>query len=231
MHIHLPKPLHGWRALVGEIGIIVIGVLIALGAEQVVEFVHMRSQITEARQSLRDELANDSGRWEVTHEQYPCLVKRLDELQGWAKSARPGAALPHVRGPFLWNAHVSTWEMARSSAAVASMALAERDALASVYQGLEFQQEQATMRAARAWSDVIALAQVADEPQNRAELRLAIVKARQSTEQLETGYNYIQPRLAALNIEPDFSDLHLRGQSGSITYVSATNCPSATGAS
>ena len=23
MHVHLPKPLHGWRALVGEVGIIV----------------------------------------------------------------------------------------------------------------------------------------------------------------------------------------------------------------
>lgn len=40
MHIHLPKPLHGWRALIGEVGIIVIGVLIALGAEQVVTRVH-----------------------------------------------------------------------------------------------------------------------------------------------------------------------------------------------
>jgi len=32
MHFHLPKPLHGWREFAGEVGIIVIGVLIALGA-------------------------------------------------------------------------------------------------------------------------------------------------------------------------------------------------------
>ena len=30
MHFHFPKPLHGWREFVGEVGIIVIGVLIAL---------------------------------------------------------------------------------------------------------------------------------------------------------------------------------------------------------
>jgi hypothetical protein len=30
MHVHLPKPLHGWRAFAGEVGIIVLGVLIAL---------------------------------------------------------------------------------------------------------------------------------------------------------------------------------------------------------
>jgi len=36
MHVHLPKPLHGWRAFAGEVGIIVVGVLIALSAEQFV---------------------------------------------------------------------------------------------------------------------------------------------------------------------------------------------------
>ena len=47
MHFHLPKPLHGWREFAGEVGIIVLGVLIALSAEQVVEGLHMRSE-TEA---------------------------------------------------------------------------------------------------------------------------------------------------------------------------------------
>ena len=32
----LPKPLHCWREFAGEVAIIVMGVLIALGAEQVV---------------------------------------------------------------------------------------------------------------------------------------------------------------------------------------------------
>ena len=77
----LPKPLHGWRELLGEVGIIVLGVLIALAAEQVVETIHMRSETDEARASMSDELGNDRARWEVTHSEYPCLVKRLDELR------------------------------------------------------------------------------------------------------------------------------------------------------
>ena len=55
MHIHLPKPLHGWREFVGEVGIIVIGILIALGAEQVVEAVHDRSQVHEMTDKLHAE--------------------------------------------------------------------------------------------------------------------------------------------------------------------------------
>jgi hypothetical protein len=52
MHIHLPKPLHGWREFLGEVGVIVIGVLVALGAEQVVENLHHRSQVHEATDKL-----------------------------------------------------------------------------------------------------------------------------------------------------------------------------------
>lgn len=54
MHVHLPKPLHGWRALIGEVGIIVVGVLIALGAEQLVESVRDREQVRHSQESLRD---------------------------------------------------------------------------------------------------------------------------------------------------------------------------------
>ena len=55
MHIHLPKPLHGWREFVGEVGIIVIGVLIALGAEQTIEALHHRSQVHDAIDKLHAE--------------------------------------------------------------------------------------------------------------------------------------------------------------------------------
>ncbi len=61
MHLHLPKPLHGWRAFVGEVGIIVIGVLIALGAEQVVEASQWRDKVSRAEAAMRLELAEDDG--------------------------------------------------------------------------------------------------------------------------------------------------------------------------
>jgi hypothetical protein len=61
MHFHLPKPLHGWRAFVGEVGIIVLGVLIALAAEQVVENIHDRYLAREALEHIRGELSFDSA--------------------------------------------------------------------------------------------------------------------------------------------------------------------------
>ena len=44
MHIHRPKPLHGWRDILLEIGVIVVGIVIAVGLEQAVEFFHHQHQ-------------------------------------------------------------------------------------------------------------------------------------------------------------------------------------------
>lgn len=61
MHFHLPKPLHGWRAFAGEVGIIVLGVLIALGAEQFVASLDMALKVHRAEAAMRLELAEDDG--------------------------------------------------------------------------------------------------------------------------------------------------------------------------
>jgi len=61
MEIHRPRPAHGWRELLREIGIIVLGVLIALGAEQVVRDLHMRAQVRHAEAQMREEISNDDG--------------------------------------------------------------------------------------------------------------------------------------------------------------------------
>jgi hypothetical protein len=61
MHFHLPKPLHGWREFAGEVGIIVIGVLIALSAEQIVQTLQWREKVRHAEQAMRLELAEDDG--------------------------------------------------------------------------------------------------------------------------------------------------------------------------
>ena len=61
MHIHLPKPLHGWREFLGEVGIIVIGVLLALSAEQLIEAAHWRDKVANAEAAMRAELAEDDG--------------------------------------------------------------------------------------------------------------------------------------------------------------------------
>jgi len=56
MHFRLPKPLHGWREFIGEVAIIVLGVLIALSAEQAIENWRWHEQLGAGRDALRADL-------------------------------------------------------------------------------------------------------------------------------------------------------------------------------
>src|SRR4051812_29792211 len=81
MHFHLPKPLHGWREFVGEVGIIVVGVLIALAAQQLVEDFRWRSEVGAADQRISQDIISNlttaSERFAID----PCLRPRLRELR------------------------------------------------------------------------------------------------------------------------------------------------------
>jgi hypothetical protein len=88
MHIHLPKPLHGWRAFVGEVGIIVIGVLIALAFEQLVGQWQWRERIAETRAQLDAELHRDARSAYEGLGVAPCLDQQLLSLDSALESAR-----------------------------------------------------------------------------------------------------------------------------------------------
>jgi hypothetical protein len=94
MHFHLPKPLHGWREFAGEVGIIVIGVLIALGAEQVVENIHWRERLHESNNALALELGESVGQAIVRVEESPCVEQRLDWLAAVVDQAAATKQLP-----------------------------------------------------------------------------------------------------------------------------------------
>jgi hypothetical protein len=65
MEIHKPKPVHSWKELLGEIGVIVIGIVIALSGEQLIEANHRAHQRADLRAALdRDarEAVTDANR-------------------------------------------------------------------------------------------------------------------------------------------------------------------------
>ena len=119
MHFHLPKPLHGWREFVGEVGIIVIGVLIALGAEQVVEAVHHRSQVDEAIEKLRAESADNRRVLDydlrLLQKSLAVVDRDLAALDGCRNPGTIRTLEPLPQDPVLYPADVA-WQGARDSA-------------------------------------------------------------------------------------------------------------------
>ena len=84
------KPLHGWRAYWGEVGIVVLGVFLALGAQQIVEAIQWRYEVAGFREDVREEMNLDIGTYPYRAKQKPCIAARLDELQRWLDGWRAG---------------------------------------------------------------------------------------------------------------------------------------------
>lgn len=80
MHVHLPKGFHGWRELAKEVGIIVLGVLIALSFEQVVQDWHWRVEARHTRQALTSEIEYSALWAEERIAVQQCLQHRIAHL-------------------------------------------------------------------------------------------------------------------------------------------------------
>jgi hypothetical protein len=138
MHVRLPKPLHGWREFAGEVGIIVVGVLIALAAEQVVDSVRGAAQVGEFRQAADDELAYDLGSYKQRLMLSPCVRARLAELEYAITSDRAGRPVRLQglsRWPVSFSLRTSVWA-GRTGDVAARIPLRTRLAYAAIYDDL-----------------------------------------------------------------------------------------------
>ena len=96
MEFHKPKPVHSWREFLTEIGVVVIGVSIALAAEQTVEWLHWRNQVAEARDVIATEFSRSVVNSIARLRTRDCAEKRLDELASILDLAAAKGSLPPV---------------------------------------------------------------------------------------------------------------------------------------
>lgn len=131
MHFHLPKPLHGWREFVGEVGIIVLGVLIALGAEQVVEAVHWRHTIDAERQALDADVRDMWNAMSARIVIEKCVDNRLGEL-GLVferhERGEPLGIIAPIGRPGVWMGRQSALQMASADQSLSHMSLDDKTA-------------------------------------------------------------------------------------------------------
>jgi hypothetical protein len=137
MRMSLPRPLHGWRAFSGEVGVIVLGVLIALAAQQVVEAIGWRQQVHEARDALGFELADAIGQANVRQELSPCIQRRLGDVSVIIDRASQSGRLPPV-GAIGWPPYytwvTATWETTQAGQTASHFDRRELNGLARIYE-------------------------------------------------------------------------------------------------
>jgi len=90
MDLHKHKPEGNWGEFQKEIGIIVIGVGIALGAEQAVEWWHWKNRVRDATEAMRIELRDDDGPQAYARvAMVNCFAGQLDAIQTAIEAQRP----------------------------------------------------------------------------------------------------------------------------------------------
>lgn len=158
MEIHTPKrPIHTSREFLKEVGIIVLGVLIALAAEQTVEKLHERTIASEARETIRAEARLDLGfmRDDRVLEQ-ECIDHRLDQIGALLARARDGA----LDQPPSWIGRPQTapmfmerWRSALASGRTSLLSAREQERYGQLY-GLFERYDQHEAHEQQIWADL-----------------------------------------------------------------------------
>ncbi len=152
MHIHKPKAPHSLREFVAEIGVIAVGILIALAGEQLVESLHWRHEMEVMRESLHSEIESnltsaaelcDTG-LEAGRDHHPLGRKLSDAHGGWKADPTPdgvggrfGALPVAIEAPlYAWYTD-GRWRTALAGASLAHMPETERAAYAYSYRATD----------------------------------------------------------------------------------------------
>ena len=205
MDIHRPKgAIEGWRELAKEIGIIVVGVLIALGAEQAVEALHWRHRVAEAEKAMGAELLQNMSDGYYRLAISPCLSERLETVrQALTASHEENAPVPvmaRTRAPLRpWQN--DEWESARALQITGHMPTERLTAWSEAYffvvavRGTQEREQEAL-------ADLETLSVNAGrlEPAERDRLFRALVQARAQLRLMSLGPTLMIQRAAALGL-------------------------------
>ena len=213
MRVRVPKPLHGWRAFAGEVGVIVLGVLIALGAQQVVQALQWRGEVRDFRKAVDHELGRNLETFQVRIDQNPCVARRVGELDRLLTQSRSGRAPTPQRPigrPAAFSGYFSVWDN-KGGEIMDHLPLQQRTRYGELYDELR-NDEKVLFNEREVWRSM-ALAEQTEplDHADRARLRELLARAEQFNEVARPNYDYALTLARALHVQPvgDPNDTHL----------------------
>jgi hypothetical protein len=217
MDLHKPKPWHGWRDFLKEVGTIVLGVSIALTGEQAVEKWRQHRQYLEARDAMRDELAGDirnlSSRRDA--EVNACSVRRVAEIA----AILDGAEKRQPFNPPSWIGESLSPRLrfsAEGEAGRSELFSGKEQALFSYFYSFLHSIDLEQDRERQAWARLQALEGHSSlSPEMIANLRQALAEARWEARRIQYLLVFLAPAVKMLSL-PSGTSLGVLGLSGRV---------------
>ena len=183
MDIHKPKPWGGWRELLKEVGTIVIGVLIALGGEQAVEWAHWQVEVRNGREHLREEISFDERVYLHRADVASCVSKNLTDLKvvlSGLRSYKHLDPIPDFVSPENGPVRHEIWNSLSAAQVLVHFPKDELRKYSQLYQYIE-DAEYFMDRESRAWQQLHLFEGNLDQlsGQDKSTLRVALADARE----------------------------------------------------
>lgn len=123
MEIHKPKPAHNLREFLSEVTVVVLGIAIALAAEQTLNSLEWRHKTHLADEQMRQEIAGDDGPQVLERVALsPCVNNALDAIRSSVEQGAPRATVLAAIDRYWTPRH--TWDSVAFQAATSSGVLA-----------------------------------------------------------------------------------------------------------
>lgn len=135
MDIHKPKPVHNIREFLSELGVVVLGIAIALGGEQLIEHVHDGHKAAEARAGIRDEIAMNMTVLESRSSAQACIDRRINDIAALLDASEGSnyAAPSWLGRPQIWEMLHARWQVVSQSGRAPLLAPDEQAGYGFVY--------------------------------------------------------------------------------------------------
>ena len=138
VEIHKPHAAKTWKEFFIELATITAGIVIALGLEQLVEYIHWQHEVTEGRQALQAEIAaNNENLLGFRVAVAPCVDRQIQEAETVVAALEEGqkvAGIRNFRPPVGALIRDSEWQSEQASQVLTHFPRAEL-ALMSRYYG------------------------------------------------------------------------------------------------
>jgi hypothetical protein len=208
------KPPHGWNAVAWELVIVTVGVLLALGAQQVAQTLNERREAADTRAALTGEIKESLAVLELRRAAQPCIDRRLNELRAIVNQwGRTGSfKTPHWVSQATWFAFdTARFEAAQSAGRLALLPSEEQYRFGLIVSSLRTFRE-LQLRETDAWSTLRMLQSGPEvlSASDRTAVRVALQDASTLNHFAKISVGQTIPQAASFGWRPDMSRVQQR---------------------
>lgn len=201
-HLHVPKPIHGWKQFFNEVAVIAVGIAIALGGEEVVTAWNEHRTADKSFEAIKDEVEVNLGRMQARIMTADCIDGRLDEIAAYVEHPEGKKRPTWVGRPQVWAMQTSAVGAARSYGSLTVLPREEQMTIATVYSSME-QFADIEKDEQWAWAELRSITEDREiTDSDKASLRQAIQRARYAAWLIRTTADQAIQEARAIEVKP-----------------------------